>query len=263
VALYHEIAGSGSPVVLVHEGIADSRMWDAQWEAFTARHHTLRLDLPGFGRSELAGPLVAPGADVAALLDSLSIERAALVGASFGGRIALEVALARPELVGALVLVGAGHPAHDWSEAMEANDAAEAEAVARGDIDAAVELSLRTWIDGPHRAPHEVDAGVRAAVGAMARRAYELQAPLWDELDLEPLEPELANRIPEVDVPTLVVVGALDVDDIQATGRRLAAEIPGARHAVVESTAHAPMMERPAEFNELVLGFLAEVLAPP
>jgi pimeloyl-ACP methyl ester carboxylesterase len=260
VTLHHEIAGSGPPVVLVHEGIADSRMWDPQWGAFTARYRTLRLDLPGFGRSPLTGPTIAAAGGTAALLDSLSIAGAAIVGASFGGRIALEVALARPELVGALVLVGAGHPSHEWSEAVQAYNAAEEEAVERGDIDGAVELSLRTWIDGPRRAPHDVDPGVRAAVGVMARRAYELQAPLWHELELEPLVPDLADRIPEVGVPTLVVVGDLDLDDVQVSGSRLVAEIQGARHAVISGAAHAPMMEHPAEFNELVLDFLDEVM---
>ena len=109
--LYAEVAGGGSTVVLVHAGICDSRMWDPQWDVFPAAHRTVRYDLRGFGRSPLLPQPYSHGRDLIALLEHRRIEQAALVGASLGGRVALEVAVAHPEVVDALVLADAALPA--------------------------------------------------------------------------------------------------------------------------------------------------------
>jgi len=257
--LYCEVAGEGATVVLLHEGICDSRMWDPQWEAFTARFRTARLDFPGYGRSELRPGRECLAEEVLATLDALQIERAAFVGASVGGRVALELAVGRPERVSALVLVGSGIHGHEWSEPVQAYSAEEERAFAAGDLDAAVEANLRMWVDGPHRSPAEVDPAVRAAVGEMQRAAFEAWLVHGDEVDEEALVPDVAERLGEIEVPTLVLAGELDVADIHAIAARLGAEIPGARRAVIEGTAHVPNMERPEEFNDLVLGFLADV----
>jgi pimeloyl-ACP methyl ester carboxylesterase len=260
VTLWHEVTGSGPPVVLLHEGIADSRMWDPQWESF-AGYRRLRCDLTGFGRSPIAPPVVCHARDVASLLDEVGISGAALVGCSLGGRVALELAIARPELVAALVLGAAGLPGHEWSRAVREGWAAEDEAVARGDLDAATELNLRMWVDGPNRSPEEVDPGLRASVGEMQRHALELQVPVWDLVDEELLVPDAAARLGEVKAPTLVLVGEEDVDDMLVIAKRLAAEIPDARYATIAGAAHVLNLEQPAAFDDLVLEFLAEALA--
>src|SRR5881397_25842 len=113
--LYQEEAGDGSAVVLIHAGICDSRMWDPQWETFPRDHRTIRYDLRGYGRSPLTPAPFSHARDLAALLDGLGVERAALVAASFGAQVALELAVARPDLAGPLVLAGASLPGHDWS----------------------------------------------------------------------------------------------------------------------------------------------------
>src|SRR6188472_2922146 len=97
--LHHQLGGSGSPIVLIHAGIADSRMWDPQWEAFTARHRTLRYDMREFGDSAPPEGQFAHGRDLIGLLEQLGLGPAALVGVSLGGRVATEVAVARPDLV--------------------------------------------------------------------------------------------------------------------------------------------------------------------
>jgi 3-oxoadipate enol-lactonase len=260
MALHHELGGSGSDlVVFLHEGIADSRMWDPQWRSFAARFRLLRCDLAGFGRTPIERLPLSHARDVAGLLDGLGISGAAVVGASVGGRIALELAVARPELVRALVLEDAALPGLDWSQTVRDYGEAEEEAVRRGDLDAATELNLRMWVDGPRRAPADVDPGVRSAVAEMQRRALELQAPHLESLDEELLVPDVAGRLGEVQAPTLVLVGEEDVEDMQAVARRLAAEIPHARLETIAGAAHLPNLEQPAVFNELVLAFLSEV----
>jgi 3-oxoadipate enol-lactonase len=262
MALHHELTGAGRPVVLLHAGITDSRLWDPQWRSFAGRYRLLRLDLPGFGRSPMERLPPSPAAEVADLLDELAISSAAIVGSSLGGRIALELAVARPELAAALVLVDAGLRGMDWSPELVAYGEAEDEAVRRGDLDAATELNLRTWVDGPRRRPEQVDASVRAAVGRMQREALALQAPHWD-VDEVPLVPSLRERLAEVAVPTLVVVGEEDVEDIRQAARLLATTIPGARAATIEAAAHLPSLEQPEAFDAVVLPFLDEALAAP
>ncbi|MDP9364254.1 MAG: alpha/beta hydrolase, partial [Chloroflexota bacterium] len=127
------------------------------------------------------------------------------------------------------------------------------ERIEAGDIAGAVELELRMWVDGPGRTPEEVDRSVR-------ERVREMDAALFaqpDEGEPQPLDPPAAARLHEVAVPTLVLVGHRDQPDVLAGAETLAAGIPGARRAVIPNTAHLPNLERPAEFNRLVLEFLA------
>jgi pimeloyl-ACP methyl ester carboxylesterase len=238
----------------------DSRVWDPQWSSFED-YRRIRFDLRGFGRTPVGSLPLTHARDVAELLDGLGVSGAALVAGSMGGRIALEVAIGRPDLVGALVLVGTGLPGVDWSDEVRAYGQAEDEAVARGDLDAATEANLRMWVDGPGRGAADVDPGVREAVRAMQRRALELQAPVWEELDEELLVEDVGARLAEVGVPTLVLVGEEDVAEIHAVAERLTREIPGARSATIPRTAHVPHLERPADFDAIVLGFLSEVFA--
>ena len=257
--IYAEVAGAGPEIVLLHEGICDSRMWDPQWETFTRSHRVLRFDFRGYGRSPLEPGRFANARDVIELLESHGFERAALVGVSLGGRVALEVALAAPERVAALVLVGSGLPGHDWSDEMKTNWQEEESALLAGDLDGAVEVSLRTWVDGPRRTPEDVDPEVRSRVAEMQRRAFELQVPLEDEAEEELLVEDLAQRLGEIRAPTLVLIGEEDVPDIHAIADRLAREIPGAKTGTIANAAHAPSMERPEEFARLVLAFLESV----
>ena len=258
MALYSEVAGDGPELVLLHEGICDSRMWDTQWDAYTRGHRVLRLDFRGYGRTPYSPEPYASARDVIELMDAHGFQRAAVVGVSLGGRVALEVALAVPDRVSALVLVAPGLPGHDWSEEMQATWGQEETALRGGDVNGAVDLVLRTWVAGPGRELEDVDPEVRARVAEMQRRAYELW-PVEAEDEEELLVEDLPQKLGEVQAPTLVLVGAEDVPDMQVIAQRLASEIPGARFEKIANTAHVPSMERPEEFDRLVLGFLESV----
>jgi pimeloyl-ACP methyl ester carboxylesterase len=234
-------------------------MWDAQWEGFAQAHRVVRCDFRGFGRTPYTpGPYTNAG-DLIALLEELGLGPAALVGVSMGGGVALQTAVARPDLVAALVLVGSGIGGHEWSEEIVRAWEEEEAAVERGDLDAAVEVNLRTWVDGPHRSPDEVDPAVREKVGEMQRRALELYLDGGGDATEEALVSDVGERLGEIQAPTLVLVGELDVPDMHAIATRLRRDIPGARGATIPAAAHAPTMERPDEFAELVLPFLGEV----
>lgn len=253
--LWCEEVGEGEPVVLLHAGIGDSRMWDGQVAALAGRFRVIRYDARGFGRSEAARGSFSPRADLAAVLAALGVGRAHLVGLSMGGAVALDAALEVPDLVASLVLAATRPSGLEPSAALRDGWAVVDAAVAVGELDRANELELAMWVDGPNRSPGEVDPAVRELVRAM--NGPLLAGP--DEGEERSLEPPAAGRLGDVRVPTLVLVGDQDQPDVLAGADLLARDIPGARRETIAGTAHVPNLERPEEFNRLVRAFLAEI----
>ena len=255
--LYYEVAGEGEPLVLVHAGIADGRMWDGQIDAFAERYCVIRPDLRGFGRSPVVEGSYSHHADLRALLDVLEVDRAAFVGCSMGGGAVLDFALENPGRAGALVLVGSavggfefdGAPPEEWDELVAADEA--------GDLERVSELEVRMWVDGPRRGPDAVDPAVRDLVREMNLIALKNEATQFGE-EQEPDVPA-ASRLSGIQVPTLVLVGDEDRTRTLAAADLLGRALPDARKRAMSGTAHLPNMERPEEFNRLVLDFLEGV----
>src|SRR5438093_2483924 len=169
--LHYEVAGEGPAVVLIHCALCDGGQWDRQMERFSNEFRVVRLDLPGFGRSPFPVGEYSLADDVLGLLDRLGIDRAALVGNSMGGRVALDATLTAPDRVWALVLVDAGYPGREPAPEIRAYGEQEEALLEAGDVDGAVELNLRFWLDGPRRGPDAVDPALRARVADMQRLA--------------------------------------------------------------------------------------------
>jgi 3-oxoadipate enol-lactonase len=220
-------------IVLVHAGICDASMWDG-------------FDLPGAERHEVRGfgntPLPESGevSDADDLEARLSDGPAALVGASFGGQVCLEVAARRPELVSELVLLASRVPDHEWSDEIIAYAEEEDRLLEEGDLDAAADLNARFW------AP-----SVAERVRPMQRRSFELQV----SSAAEALEPERID-LRAIRARTLVVVGDDDKADYRAIAARLADEIPDAELVTMPGVTHLPSLERPEETAALVRRFL-------
>jgi len=257
--LAYEIAGRGDPIVLIHAGVADRRMWDPQWGAFAAAGQVVRYDARGFGESlPPTGPWSHHG-DLLELMDELGIGRARLVGASMGAGVAVEAALARPRAVTALLLAAPGGALLGEADGLRSIWHDEVEALDRGDLDAAVEVNLRAWVDGPSRSPDAIDPELRGFVGRMQRDAFEL--PEWD-FETAPeneLTPPAASRLREIACPTLALVGELDQPATMEAADLVAAEVAGARLEVWPDVAHLPSLERPDDFERLALGFFASL----
>lgn len=234
-------------VLLLHAGIADHRMWEPQVGALEAAGHRVAApDLPGFGDA----PLEPGTIDYVGFAASLLTAPGAVVGCSFGGRIALDLAVTRPDLVERLVLVGAGLGEWEWSEAAQAGFEAEEEAIDRGDLAAAARQQAEMWL-GP-----DADADVRALTEAMTLRSYEQQLPVDGQVKGVWPEPPATGRLGDVRALTLVVVGADDLADIKAMAEQLTSGIPGARLETIAGAGHLPSLERPDELNRLLLDFL-------
>jgi len=212
-----------------------------------AGHRVWAPDLPGYGEAALE-----PGhVDYVAVASALLEGAAAVVGCSFGGRVALELAVTRPELVGRLVLVGAAIAGWDWSDDARAGHAEEEELLERGDLAAAAAQQARMWLAvGASRE-------VRELTEAMTLRSYEQQLPLEHQVRAVWPEPAAPERLGEVAAPTLVAVGSEDLPDIRRMAERLADGIAGARLVTIEGAAHLPSLEQPEALNRLLLEFVA------
>ncbi|WP_431035262.1 alpha/beta fold hydrolase [Streptomyces sp. P6-2-1] len=246
-------ARSGAPtVVLLHSSVCDRRMWAPLLAALPPTYRGLAPDLRGFGDSTLDEDIPHDDArDVLRLLDGIGVERFALVGSSYGGRVALRIAGLVPERVQALVLLCPAAPGLVETEALAALAAREEELVASGDLDGACALMADTWL-GP-----DADASVRADVVRMQRRAYEVQLAA----------PEGSGRTEEggpvplsaVTAPTLVATAAHDLPEFRALAAGLPARLTGAReteYVDLRDTGHLPSVERPEETTRLVRDFL-------
>lgn len=230
-------------------------MWDVSLDALAeAGHRVVRCDLRGFGETPIDAPHTH-AEDVRALLDSLGVERAAVVGSSFGGKVALELAVLHPERVSALALLCAGAPGHEPSADLRAFGTAEDAFLEAGDVAAAVDLNVDFWL-GP-----DADEAARELVRLMQRRAFDVQLAVPEEN--WPVGAEVAAAdLARISVPVLAVSGAQDVDDFRQIAVRLAETLPDARHLVLDWAGHLPSLERPAETAELLTRFLAGVTAP-
>jgi 3-oxoadipate enol-lactonase len=263
--LYYEVVGDGPPVVLIHAGIADLTMWDAQAAALALSHTVIRFDCRGFGRTRFEPVAFSNRQDVADLLDHLGLARAAVVGCSRGGQIALDFAIERPERVSRLVWVCSGVGGWEapdelfqpeeialW-EAMEAAEAA-------GEHENVAALDVRVWVDGPLQPEGRAAEAVRRKVYTMALQNYQAHSHRMGEgFAPQPLEPPALGRLGEVRAPTLAIVGELDPAATAAAAAILAQGVPNCRVERFPDCAHLPNLEQPERFNQLLLAFLSGV----
>ncbi len=249
--LYYEIAGEGPGLVLAHAGIADRRMWDDQFFVFAQHFRILRFDFWGFGKSAVIPEPFLLHEDLYQLLTFLGIEGAHMMGCSLGGRVAIDLALAHPQMVNSLILVGSGLGGYSFEGEALMNFAEQImSARERGDFEREVELKLQLWVDGRSRPAEQVDPQVRAQARAMLMDRPEIHG------EGSPLEPVALGRLNEIEIPTLIIVGDRDEANIGTISDLLANNIRGAQKIIIPGTAHLPNMEKPEHFNQIVLEFL-------
>lgn len=241
--------GAGPPVLMLHSGICDRRMWRPQVLALGTAHRLVCPDLRGFGETPLPPEEYSHADDLAGLLDHLGIERASVVGSSLGGRVALELAAQHPQRVARLVLLC---PAYrlPLSAAAAAFGAEESRLLESGQFDSAIAHSVSAWL-GP-----EADESTRALVATMLRNAWEVQLAA-DATSPGPRLREEPADLAAVAAPTLVVSGGRDLDHFQHVAEHVAAMVPAAEHRRHAWAGHLPSLERPNEVSALLLEALA------
>ena len=242
--------GAGPEVVLVHAGVADARMWEPLLPALTQAHRVVRYDMRGFGRTRSAAGTYSPARDLARLLGALGIAGAHLVGASFGGQVALELAASEPARAASLVLLASALPDIEPSPELQAFAEAEEQAIEAGRIDDAVAVNVEMW------AGRSAD-DVRALVADMQRAAFQLQ--LREGAEDVGLDPPVSARLAEIDAPTTLAVGDRDVPDFARVAERLERELPHAALRRIPDAGHLLALDAPDAVARLVTAHLAQV----
>jgi pimeloyl-ACP methyl ester carboxylesterase len=250
MVLPYDEAGAGPAVVLLHAGVADRTMWAEHLATLAdAGYRAVAIDLPGFGEAQPTNEL-RPWSDVLESMDALELSDAAVVGNSFGGAVALNVAAVAPERVTSLMLVSAPPPGLEPSSELKAAWEAEESALERGDIEAAVRAVVDAWTlpDAP--------PGLRDRVARMQRRAFELQAEAEASTEVpQPAEAD-APALGRIDMPVLVASGEFDLPDFRIGAESLAKLLPDAHRAVIAGAGHLAPLEQPKAFDRLMVGFL-------
>lgn len=253
--LYYEKMGTGHPLILIHGGLLDRRMWDDQFEVFAKRFRVIRFDVRNHGNSKGVPDTFKHYEDLLKILEHLDLQKAALLGLSLGGRIAIDFAIAYPEKVSALILASPGTSGYKFkSDAFKKNDEQLQKAFSEGNIELGIEYFQRSWTDGPYRESDEVDPSIRDKVRNMALNTLQD----WENGSvMEELEPPAIDRLGEIQAPTLAIVGDLDMPGILEIVDSIIKNVSGAEKVVIQGAAHMVNMEKPKEFNKAVLAFLA------
>lgn len=246
--------GEGLPVVFLHAGVCDKRMWDSQMAVVAEEGwHAIAYDRRGYGETESADEAFSHVDDLEAVLAALDIHAAVLVGCSMGGGLAVDFALRHPGRVIGLVLLGTSVTGAPWSatQAEQQIEAAEEDAWERGDRDMLNRVQAHEWLDGPRTQSGRVGGAVRDLFLDM--NALALAKPTLTQEERPPLA---WPRVSEVSAPTLLLVGDEDFTALIDRHEHLSEEMPNAFAAVLEGVAHIPSIERPELVNSMLLEFL-------
>jgi pimeloyl-ACP methyl ester carboxylesterase len=253
-----EADGFGIPVVFLHSGVTDRRMWEEQMRQLAAEgYHVVSYDRRGYGQTETADVPFNHLVDLETVLDRLSVHAAIFVGSSMGGGLAIDFALEHPNRTIALVLMGTavtGAEGYELDEEVEQLEEAFEYAKERGSISTANRIQAHQWLDGPYGEAGRVTGPVRELFLAM-NEIHLNHAPLTQEEQPEPA----FHNLSVITAPTLLVVGELDCSDIIAIHEDLSEELENAFAVVLEDTAHFPSLERPDLFDPILFEFLEAV----
>jgi pimeloyl-ACP methyl ester carboxylesterase len=257
--IYYEVESAGHPLLLIHGGLGSLRMWDDQVPAFAERYRVIRYDTRGFGQTETDEVPFSNHADAIAVLDHADAASAHVVGQSRGAMIALDLVIDSPERCDSLVSVAGGIGGYQpqlpegtepppWDEMEHAWESKEWERLA--------ELETQVWVDGWGQPPNRLDSGLRRKVYDWILDSYRAGKA---EGKPQSMNPPAAERLAEVRVPTLVLIGDVDEPGGVDAERHLAGSVGGASVVEFPGVAHMIQLEEPERFNRVVLDFLAEV----
>lgn len=256
VRLYYETAGQDVPFVMIHAGVADSRQWNNEFEFFARNYQVVRYDMRGYGKSEPVEGEFNHLDDLIAVLNALEIrEPVILMGCSMGGGLAMDFALTHPSRVKALIMVGSGPSGLELDVPSPAKFAEAEKAFEAGDLDLVAEIETQIWFDGAGRRPEQVNQEMRKLLYEMNRQALAHEVKQLGKR-LPNAQTPAFDRLGELKIPALIIVGAHDTPYILAAADYMAERIPSAQKAVIEDAAHLPNMDHPEEFQTVVTNFL-------
>ena len=248
--LFYDVKGTGEPLVLISGGSLDIRLWDEQFEAFKQDRQVIRYDARGIGRSDVPKGPFSHYQDLYALLQFLGIQQADVLGFSFGGGVALDFTLIYPEVVRKLILIAPG--LSSWKDEIapalgELSEVAKREGVAK-----AIELILAD----PSMPTEEQEETRQKMSQILSENPHLFDSSFAYVRLMEPGDPPANERLVEIGAPTLLVVGERDHAGIHENVDTLQQGIRGAKKVLIMGVGHMINLEKPNEFNRVVLDFL-------
>lgn len=254
--IHYSVAGSGSAVVLIHGWALSLREWDDQITALSPHHRVVAFDRRGYGRSTGFADASADPGDIRALLDTLRIRSAVLVGHSAGADVAIRFAAAMPERVEALVLYGGGEPDSFPVPAPPGPGFAMAKQFARQHgVDSLMHFvkSLPQFRSGPHRS-----AAIAARFDTIIA-GYSGRDLLEDHPESGAFPRPLCDAMQRWPMPTLFISGEWEGPRWQLVTDSLARWMPDARKVLIPGGGHGVHIDEPEQFNAALLAFLRGV----
>ncbi len=243
--LYYEEGGAGAPVVLLHDGLVHAVAWDANWEPLCRKFHVVRYDRRGYGRSDIPKARFSPVEDLAAVLAHARMPRATLVGCSSGAGLAVDFAIEHPDRVEQLILIGPVLHGMATSGHFFARGEKNNAPLAKGDVKAAAE----NWSKDRYQIAPGHDAARKALYEALVQCPHNLKYP--GQFETRP-SPPAVDRLAEVRVPTLILVGEYDIADVHAYNGAIEAGVRGSRREVVKDAGHLIALEQPDRLNRII-----------
>ena len=259
--LYYEMMGEGHPLVLIHGGYMDRRMWDDQFAVFAQHYRVIRYDVRGFGKTELPPVPYTDRQDLFHLLSFLGVEKTYLLGLSLGGEIAIDFTLDYPNMVDGLVLVGSSVSGAPVMELITQEQLQQHIRQWTPFEEAQAKRDLAGMVEGIMSHPTLVPSANYADARQRVRENLSEYSFAWvlEAGQKQPTEPPAWGRLGEIHTPTLLIVGRDDDKLLHTIANKLEQDIPNVMHVTIAETHHMPNMERPQEFNEIVLEFLASL----
>ncbi len=263
-SIYYEARGNGVPVVLIHAGYLDRRMWDSQFDALSRTCHAIRYDVRGFGKSEAGNSTYSDAVDLKSVLDSLEVESAILVGVSNGGRIALDFAVEYPERTRALVLMNFGVSGYEPEgpeeesllEGLQDTESRYVEALERGNYREAATIDVDTWTP-------LVEDKTREWLIAIATENVAKQAEYSEDFNSGKLqvspEPPAFRRLENLKMPVLMILGDRDLPGQVQVVRRMHRLIPNSELIVIEGADHIASLSKKKEFDIVLSEFIRKM----
>jgi len=254
-AIYYETMGEGVPVVFLHGGFGDRRMWDDQFAEFAKNYFVVRYDQRGFGKSAKPTAKYSPVSDLEMLLDHLKIDKAHLIGNSMGGYLAIDFAIQKSSRVRSITIVAAGPSGVETPK--EETD--RMMAVFKLAKDEGLNKATAMWIQNP----------MIAVTSSLPKTSPLLKTMIEDNASIfemrfwpfEQADPPAVKRLNEIKVPALIVIGDKDTPGVQAAAEAAASGIAGAKKVIMKDADHLPQMDNPEEFNRIVKEFLSTAIS--
>jgi 3-oxoadipate enol-lactonase len=246
-SLYYEIAGSGDVIVFLHDGLLPCDVWDAQFDYFSKDHKVVRYDRRGYGRSSPATDTWSDLEDLRTVLSDLGIEKATLVGASSGGRLAIDFTLAHPQKITSLVLVGGVVGGLPYSKHF----------ISRGghlpsDLKDESQIVMYYAAEDPYEIWNENKAARARAIELVKSYPVRMTGQRIRDSQKVPAY----KRLNEITVPALILAGEFDIPDVHAQAGAMKAGIPDSKRVIIPRSGHLIPLEQPDLFNEELRIFL-------